>query len=513
MWHSFGYMENPQGLDRQAWAYRVLLAAAGVAGVALVLATTASYGPWVSWDSVVYSDVARHIARGEGVRGSNISGQVEFVFTWPPLFPLLMSPLVALGMEPGEAGRWLNAFAHGGLAVLAGLCALRLTGRRAAGVAAAWLVALSTVFLLNATTLWSEPLFFTIVAGGLLCLLEWRARESRRWLIAGGALIGLACLQRYAGYAFIAAGVVWLLQLRGPWRERFKHAGLFLLGALPLPLLWRLCVLLFAGRVDARTEVEFVWPSADHYHVIGVALSNWMFPAALPKLVRAILAGLTGAGAVAGLVWAVRLRLRAEPGSRESSATLLAVFAACYAGIVAVTILFLDSYLHADDRLLSPLLLFVLLALVWLVFSQPGRRLVIGCSLLVLLGIGYAARDIGVVTRETPQREEFIDYRTGGSPLIAAVDALPQGVPVATNARLPLVYFTGRPVAEVPLFNRPGHLAPYHEDLSRARAEQVERLAEEGGYIAWFGHDDLPPELAGLRVMSKYEDGLLLAAR
>ena len=510
-------METPQGTDWQSWAFRAALAGAGLVGALLVLIASAPQGLWVSPDSMVYADVARHIAAGAGIQATNIHGQPEFVLTWPPLYPLLMSPFVALGAEPGDVGRWLNALANGLLAILTGLCARRITSLRAAGGAAAWLSAVASSFLLNAATFWSEAVFLAIVAGALLCLLRWSAQRRWPWLVAGGALIGLACLQRYAGYAFVAAGAVWVLQLRGAWRERLKNAGIFMAAAAPLPVLWRICVLVFAGQVDARA-VGFAWPDSEHFVAVGYAVAAWLFPVGWPTLVRAGLAVLTVGAIVGGIGFTAWHRLRRMHDHRlEPAAPLLAIFALAYAGLVATTILFFDHPLHANERILSPLLPLLLIALVWLAFAQTGRRRVAACMLLAMIGLGYAVRDIDVIS-QVRQGQAWSEPRWTDSPLIAGVEQLPADAPIASNWREVIMYYTGRPVADVPMGSgseilRPPGTVPF-PDPPAARALLLNRLKHERGYIAWFwteGHTELPPELAGFRVVAGYSDGVILA--
>jgi hypothetical protein len=503
-WHSWRVVAEAQGTN-QRWAVAALAAAVPVA--ALLVVITCWHGPGVNPDSVVYLDAARHVAAGHGPQATNALGEAQLVTTWPPLYPLLIAPGVAAGLTAANSAVLVNALAHAALALLVGLIAWRLTRCAWAGALGAWLATLASPLLLNAGHVWSEPAFLALECGALLCLLKFANSGRRLPLAAGGVLLGLACMQRYAGYALVAAALAWMLQLRphGGWRATAMLAA----AAVPLPLLWRVVVIGTQGAVDAR-GTSFAFPTGLHFQAVGYSLSAWILPLELPTLIRAAGAIAVLLALLTGVVFAVRLRRADSP--LAAPALLLALFAVCFSTLVAVTILFMDHLLQANERILSPLLPLVLIALVWLLFSLSGRARVAGIVLLCLLGLSYAVRDVGAVALvHRGVGYAAPEYRD--SPTLHAALAQP-GTVYASNPQ-PLILH-GKPARAVPgpgviEYLMPAGHSPW-PDVPAARAEMAREL-EYDGAIAWFYRDGSPEPLKrelGLRTVGFYTDGELL---
>lgn len=485
-------------------------------GLLLVIILTSTAGPSATPDGAVYVDVARHIAAGEGPLATNIHGEATFVMTWPPLFPALIAPGVALGIAPQEVARWLNAAAHGLCAVLIGLLVLRITADRRGALIAAWLAAIATPLLRSSSYVGSEAVFLALLLGGTLCLLTFAEKNSRRALIMGGLLLGLAIMQRYAGYAFAGAALIWVLQLPGDRRARVLRGALFALAVAPLPLGWRVAGALHAGELDSRV-VNFIWLSTLHFEATGHGIAAWVAPKLLPRHLKALVAIAVSGAMVWGCVVAVRDRLR---GSVLSPAALLfALMAGCYAALLGVTFLWLDHDLMPEERLLEPLLALLLVTLVW-TWSRSKAAVRKGwLGVIVLVGLGYVVGfyDLHIGTRSG---FGFAAERWRESALIEAVQKLPDEASLYSNRREALIYHTGHAVAGVPADDvidnlRPPRQAKPFPDAAAARAELRQTL-RRGGYVVWFY--DVPGELElstamrelDLTVAARFPDGLLL---
>ena len=81
-----------------------------IAGIIVVLVATHRYGgAGIDPDSVDYIACARNLLSGIGLLDHE-----GLPFTkWPPLFPLLLAALGAVGVDPLQGGRLLNAAAFG----------------------------------------------------------------------------------------------------------------------------------------------------------------------------------------------------------------------------------------------------------------------------------------------------------------------------------------------------------------------------------------------------------------
>ena len=192
-------------------------------GTAHILVRTATYGPSIKPDSVLYLSTALNFLAGEGWRdftgGLTVGG--------PPFFPLLLAVGGWVGIEPLEVGRWVNAIAFG-LTILVVGCWLRSHLR------SRWLVLAATAILaasrpLNefASHLLTEPLFVLFTLLALMQLAAFLQRGGRMSLWWAAVFTALAAITRYPGVVLIGAGVLMLLWRTPPLAARLKDAIVF----------------------------------------------------------------------------------------------------------------------------------------------------------------------------------------------------------------------------------------------------------------------------------------------
>ena len=119
----------------------------------------------------------------------------------PPAYPLQLAAVYELlGRDDGP--RVVGALI-GTLAVaLLGLCALWLFGRREALAAMAIAAVFPPLIMVSVAQL-SEGLFIALVLGALACALAARRDERTRWVVAAGALAGVAALTRTNGLVIL----------------------------------------------------------------------------------------------------------------------------------------------------------------------------------------------------------------------------------------------------------------------------------------------------------------------
>ena len=202
----------------------VLLAGLGTANI---LVRTAPYGAEIDTDATALLSTALNFLAGEGWRdftGQSLTG-------WPPLLPLLLAAGGWVGIEPLEAGRWINA-APFGMTILAAGCWLRSNLRsRWLVLAATASVAASPLLSFWAARIRNESLFALLALLALIQLASFLNRKTTASLWWAAVFTALAAITRYPGVALIAAGVLILLPL-----ARLKQTLVF--GAVSsLPLL------------------------------------------------------------------------------------------------------------------------------------------------------------------------------------------------------------------------------------------------------------------------------------
>jgi hypothetical protein len=161
---------------------------------------------------------------------------------YPPLTPLLARIELALFGSSLTGMRIFPALAQGAVAVLVGLMARDMGGRRAAQVLAALAAAISAVALTTGMLIQYmsfDYLWWVVVAFFTVRLL---ATEDPRWWLGIGAGIGLGMLTKYTMAYFVAGLAAGILltparrYLRSPWL--WAGAGVALLLFLP-NLIWQ----------------------------------------------------------------------------------------------------------------------------------------------------------------------------------------------------------------------------------------------------------------------------------
>ena len=178
------------------------------------VAATPGYTP--QHDDRDYDRLACGLAIGQGyVRagpatppegcGSATSGKPT-AFRSPGL-PMFLAAVYTVtepvGLKRWTAARVALALVGTALAALLGLVAFQLFGRRAA-LAALAIAALFPPLIVLGGSLLGETLFVTLMLAAIACMLADRtAGGSRRWLIAAGAICGLAALTRGQGLALV----------------------------------------------------------------------------------------------------------------------------------------------------------------------------------------------------------------------------------------------------------------------------------------------------------------------
>ena len=201
-------------------------------GTAHILVRTAPYGTAVVMDSLMLLSTVMNFLAGEGWRDFMGGLMVE----WPPLFPLLLAAFGWVGIEPLEAGRWINAAAFG-LTILAAGCWLR-SNLRAHWLALTATIAIAASLPLShwASHLLTDSLFVLFALLSLIQLASFLHRGGRTSLLWAAVCTALAALTRYPGVALIGAGVLLLLVRRAPpLATRLKDAVVFGgLSSLPL---------------------------------------------------------------------------------------------------------------------------------------------------------------------------------------------------------------------------------------------------------------------------------------
>jgi 4-amino-4-deoxy-L-arabinose transferase-like glycosyltransferase len=182
-----------------------------LSAIGFLLSYMASWrGIALSPDSVSYISAAKSLLAGDGFM--HYDGE-PFVL-WPPLYPMLLAGLSALGLAVLDAARLLNALVFAGIIFLSGLWLRRTLESRPQVVAGLALILLSPALRDVGSYAWSEPLFIILSLLALYCLGRYTRLGTPRMLLAAALFTAGAILTRYIGVTLAATGVLLLLARR-----------------------------------------------------------------------------------------------------------------------------------------------------------------------------------------------------------------------------------------------------------------------------------------------------------
>lgn len=377
----------------RSYGYTLCVAALAVLGAAHILVRTSTYGAAVVGDAVTYLSVAESLAAGDGLR--TYSGG-EFL-RWPPFFPMLLAFISLFGIEPAEAGRFVNIAAFGLIILVSGLWLDRRLRARVLGLAVA--AFLTTSFALShvATNILTETLFILFTLLALMCLESFLNRRNGMPALVGSVVFAaLAATTRFMGVTLILAGVLTLLTRWDPLRAKLRHAAAYgVLSSVPLTI-----VLVRNWTVSGRlTAYE---PATASWQILSDSLSQTVDAFCLGVLPTAgadwfgylllALAGLVASGVALVFILACRDRttLSSKPGRK---AFPFGVFSLVYlATNVVVTPLTVETI--ASPRLLMPIYVPLLIVAVFLLdrflhIDASRRILVVKWTLVFFMLTGW----------------------------------------------------------------------------------------------------------------------------
>ena|GEM_PF-1729254 len=511
------------------------IAAAALAGVALILACSVKYGPAIGPDSINYMAAARNLLAG---RGFLMWDGAPFAF-WPPLFPMLLAGAELAGLEMVRAAALVNAICFAGTITAAGLCARRCTRSTGAVALAAALMLVSPVLRLSPLIdahrwMLAEPLFLLLVMVFLLNAPRLLTPQGDPLL--AGAVAAAACLTRYIGVTLIATGgLLWLLGLRRnraasadranhPAAGRVRLAKATFSGVIAVLGLgvWlaRNCILtgtLTGERLPPDNSL------AGSFTAAGEILGSWWVPFSgrlgLPGIALVAAFGAAGAGAA----WLLLSRRRAGAGTRPYVITLL-VFTAIYT--LAVVVLTSRTWVTLQSRMLSPIyppMVVLAVAAFDELLARIGRRaarpLRVGrgtlmCAAAVVIVLAGAARSVGwlggmirdgsgglstVGWHESPMVNFVRSHRfdkpvfSNSPEIFLLTDAVVRAIPpVLASDSLPLKAESAenKPPARRTSPSEQCYIddSPPGSDRARRRLDEFRRLLarENGCYVAYF---------------------------
>lgn len=467
------------------------------AGASLVAYAT-QRSPWVWSDSIEYLEAARNFAAGKGLVLVRATGRVVPMYLRPPFYSVLLGALLAAGLDPIEAGRWIDVSLFFSILIMLVLFTQALRESAALALALPAYFITSHIVILNFTGLMSEPLFLALAFSNLGLAAAYLQSGRRSLLIGSASLAGMAWLTRFAGIACVfVTTLVALAHHRDNLARRLRDSfAMVCVGTLPFAL-WALFVRsggYFPGVYNLPSGAlwEALQPVRGAY--VGL-LWEWLplrllIPISSYRGRAVVLLVFSVFAILAGLLLILRANRQApsENGSTflPTLPVLLLAFSAVHAFVVAATYLFVVLPQPAlDDRVLLPsqvtLLTGLVLYLCHLVRHVGSRavRLVVPLALILPL-----------VWTEWPETWEYVQrLRAEGfgytskswqqSHLVDVIRDLPPSLAIVSNDIDAVTFFAQRGAFRIPELedSRPNSLwGPFGQDP----LSEPERLFAEG---------------------------------
>ena len=419
---------------------------------------------------MIYVDMARHMAAGDGIAGSiyfpsHVPKNPSPIALWPPLYPAAIAGVSLLGIDLRIAARLISVGAFGMSVGLVGVLGTALFGE-AVGLIAAFLVMSWPPIVEIAAMALSENLFVFFVLLAVLAsvrvITAGPAAPPYRLAATGGLAMAAATLTRYPGLTLAAIGAVGLLLgLRGrAWVDRLLVVSVWTIAAVVPPAL-----LLARNRFVTGTFMGTGRPGDDSglaYHVVYAvktigtdALSLIGRLAVIPEVLG------FGTGVMALVVLAagalVLFGLSRSAGVRDALLAALAVPVATPAARFAMVIGFgywaamavvrsVTSFEPLNTRMMMPAYPLVLLGVVAISAAFLER---IGMSRRVLAWTIGVLATIAVAAVVVPRSVAAGGPRFGPEPApmwVAWVAAnTPPGAPIVGNRSAEVNFYLGRP--------------------------------------------------------------------
>jgi 4-amino-4-deoxy-L-arabinose transferase-like glycosyltransferase len=471
--------------------FPVSIAASVTLGTCL-LAIATHWGIGLYPDSIVYIGIARSIVNGDGVRFLNDVGELTPVTQYPPLYPWMIAVLGVFGLDPLDSARWISILFYAANALLAARVVYRATSSYSASWVACFLSLSAFPMVYIHSQALTEPVFIFFILLGFWWIVAFLEGSQAWTLYCASLIIGLSCLVRYVGMAFLPTGGALILFLStARWRQRIVTAAQFMiLGSVPLAA-WVLRNFFAAGNVVNRTFGIHPPRLTDLLPALDTA-GYWLLPIGIventPMFSRSIV--------VATLLLVVWLGVRQHLlKSRYIQALVCCLMG--YALFLLVSMSFNDQPLYYDTRTLALpymiVMIFTLCAVTNWIRSvgqdkKSSRIFVFGMLMKVVLAVQ-------MINGIAWLKQSYVDgigfaiepWRT--SDLIGFVRFAPGPLRVFSNAPDFIYTLANKPAVMIPRKVNPNNYKP-NDRYSNEMDAMHEQLMNSDSVIVYFNDDN-----------------------
>lgn len=507
-------------MDKRALYILIVLGIMGIAS--LLFATRPGIG--LAVDSLHYIGASRSLLSGHGLTRISYTGKLIPMVDWPPLFPVALAMLGALGIDVLEGARWLNAILFGANIVLVGIVVYRQTDN------SVWASLFGSILIFTSVSLFrvhsyalTEPAFIFFTLLGLSLLGAYIVKRKPALLIISSMMIALAFLTKYLGAVSVATGCIGLLVLnKKTYYARLADCTIFgAISSLPMALWFVRNRLVAEGGPESKASFHILNLSYIPYGLKTVSL--WILPERTPDrilmIVPVVLTGLL-------VLVALLLKYRGQPrindklDPKPNLRPLLVIFIFLHLLALAVSISFISVDISFSPRYLSPVFVAVVILITCLVydtlrFTKQIRSLQIVLVTLCVAFAGYnVMRYVVVVIATSHDGQGYASHSWKQSETLRMVSALPADVRIYSNGYNLIYYLAGRAAFRIPAKYDQYTGLPSNEYQSEL-ASMKEHSGSQRAVLVYFLGRDRPifpsenelREALPLRLIDKKVDG------
>ena len=345
-------------------------------------------GPGLSGDSRGYFETARSLLQGYGFQDRGMA-----MTHHAPGYPVLVAAATLIDGDMMRAARWLHVFFYGTNILLITAAAYVSSRENALAVLFSVLAIISSGDLLVVySTAQSESPFIAFALASFIFLSIHIATQRWSRLVASAVFLGLAMATRYVGVTLLPPILICLFLMdRQPMAHRVRKC-VFLSCVALLPLAaWVLRNLMVTGSTTDRTLL-FHPVSLDQVKQGILTMCNFYFPSQFinsPVNMPYLNAWLKLALLVfIGVFVAIQFYRHDLDARAKTFQTLAIMFCATYVSFILLSISFFDASTPLDSRILSPVFVFSLIAVVSL--CSANRRWIRRLSVTFLFAVLFA---------------------------------------------------------------------------------------------------------------------------
>lgn len=432
----------------------------GICGSFIIFFIT-RWGPSVGSDSVEYMLSAKNLV-DVGYFGI-VWGQGSFepLAIHPPTLPFLIAILYVMGMNVLTAMRFICIVSFGLLLFSVSLLSYKVTRKLSLSFQLSLLFLFTPFIFVAYTTAMSECVFYLFMVTSLLFLLLYFETNSLLALISS-ALLGLgAFMSRYVGVTIPLACLIGILFLsQQSWKKRIADAFVFGLISIGGSLIWFSWNIRTTSHLGGRmTSGGFdLWKSSVIFRLqLSSVIWNWLtlnsnvsvsYTIQKISIVLFLLViGLIGS--------ALFYKVFKQPNRKTYLALVRWIILFALSAGLYIVIYFLAFALTTPppdlyERIASPIYISVILMIFGMIFLAielwPDKKGLIWFSwmfLAVLLWF-YLPKTVAIAGAVGTDGGGYTAKGWRESPLIHAIQLMPDNIPIVTNEPAAVLFLTGR---------------------------------------------------------------------